>query len=91
MDMALTRAKEDLLSENANMCVDAKLQNYDVIPLINSVWDQRFARGESNANDGANRGCNPLKYILRNLPEIRATMTDEGKAAEKSSSNIIMT
>ena len=45
---------------------------------------------DKNANAGADRGWNPLNYILLTLPEIRATMTEEEVDAEKSSSSIIM-
>ena len=66
------------------MSVDVKL------PLINSAWNQSFVREDKNTNAGADRGWNPLNYILLTLPEIRATMTEEEVDAEKSSSSIIM-
>ena len=56
LNMALARAMEDLLGEKTNMCVNAKLQNYDTIPLINSAWYQSYTREDKNANAGTDRG-----------------------------------
>ena len=86
-NIAITKAKQNLLDEKSQQCVNAQLQTYDIIPLVNAAWKQSFARIEKNKNACADRGWNPLNRCLLLHSEIRATMTDEEQDMELSSTS----
>lgn len=81
-NIALTRAKQELVEYREAKCLPPKLQSTDLIPLINKAWSQSFARISKNKKAILDRGWNPLNKALLTLPEIRATMTDEERKSE---------
>ena len=53
--------------------------------LINNACNAIFARKNKNLQANADRGWNPLNYIILTMPGIRATMTKDEKKLELGS------
>ena len=89
-NIAITKAKQQLLEFRESKCLSAKLQSTYLIPLINKAWANSFARVSKNKYAICDRGWNTLNKILLTIPEIRATMTDEERRKEEISDSIIL-
>ena len=90
LNIAMTKAKQDLLVEKTKMCIHAQLQTYNIIPHVNVSWEQSFAWVDKNKNAIADWGCNPLNRNLLLFPKIRAIMTEEEVYSEASSNNMMV-
>ena len=77
LNIALSKAKKDMLDDKTKMCMQAQLKTYDIIPLVNTAWLKSFYREDKNKNAIADRGWGPLNRSLLLNNEIRATMTEE--------------
>ena len=63
-NIALAKAKQDLLDTRYKKSIKADLHPHDIIPLINKAWEQSFVRVDKNKNAIADRGWNPLNRNL---------------------------
>jgi hypothetical protein len=69
--MALYGAKKDYLSyRDVN---NQKFSVSDIIPLVNTAWDQIVARVDSSRKAIFKRGWNPLIYVLQDNPDLIRT------------------
>ena len=89
-NIAINKAKQELLEFRENKNISGCLQPTDLIPLINKAWDNSFAKVATNKKAIADRGWNPLNYNLLIIPEIRQTMTKEEQDQEMSSQEIFL-
>jgi len=84
-NIAFAKAKQDLLHYKIKkMTEDSSLRSTDLMPLINFVWANSFARVEQNKKAIVDRGWNPLNYNLLTNSELRATMTIAEKLTEST-------
>ena len=51
------------------------LTKTDVIPIVNYSWKKSFDKAESNRKAIAERGWNPLNYIVLDSPELVSSET----------------
>ena len=70
--------------------MQAELQTYDIIPLVNKAWDKSFARAMKNKAEISDRGWNPLNCNILTFPEIRATMTTQEIDEENISTSVTL-
>ena len=89
-NIAITKAKDELLQEKDKKCMRAELQTYDIIPLVNKAWDKSFARTNKNKTAISDRGWNPLNRNILTFPDIRATMTTQEMEEENTSSDVTL-
>ena len=90
-NIAMSRAKQQLVELKETMGLPPSLNDQDLMPIINQAWQQSFAKVATNKKAISDRGWSPLnRAILRN-EDLRATMTRQEAANEaKSSSSIIL-
>ena len=80
----LAEAKAELLSYRVRFMIqDLELQATDIIPLINIVWDNSYARVHTNLKAICNRGWYPYNRNLLLHADFRGTVTEEEKGNER--------
>jgi len=74
-NMAITKAKDDLLSYKESIGLTNGIVPTDLMLIINIAWKKSFARKFKNQKAISDRGWNPLnRHLLLNM-DLRATMT----------------
>ena len=73
--IALTKAKTMLIEAKAKACLQATIQPYEIMVILNIAWKKSFAVTESNRKAIWERGWNPLNRVLLQNPQIVASMT----------------
>lgn len=90
-NIAISRAKQDLVQKKESLGLPPSLVDTDMMPLINMAWQQSFAKISSNKRAIADRGWNPLNRAILTNDDLRATMTTKELEDEAlPSSNIIL-
>ena len=90
-NIAISRAKQDLVQKKESLGLPPSLVDTDMMPLINMAWQQSFAKISSNKRAIADRGWNPLNRAILTNDNLRATMTAKELEEEAlPSSNIIL-
>ena len=89
-NIALGKAKKELVDFRLQKSLPASLQSKDLIPLLNKAWSKSFGRVKQNKKGISDHGWNPLNFNLILLPEIRATMTQKEIQAEKEETPTII-
>ena len=89
-NIAMTKAKQDLLEYREMLSMPGSLESTDMMPLINRAWDKSFARVQKNKQAIADRGWLPYNRNIMTFAEIRETMTAQEIQDEADSSNVII-
>ena len=85
------KAKKEMLEIKDELGMhDDGLLDTNLMPLINTAWQQSFARRVKNLNALADRGWNPLNKNLLHHEDLRATMTTLEKSSHYHLSNEIV-
>ena len=81
-NMAMTKAKDEMLEKKIELGLPDGIVETDMMPLINIAWDKSFARFQKNKKAIVDRGWNPLNRSLLLHPELRVTMTKREQSEE---------
>ncbi len=81
-NIAMTKAKDELLSFKEPIGLSNGLTPTDMMHIINNAWNKIFARVGMNKNAISDQGWNPLNCALLLNEELRATMTTKESTAE---------
>ena len=91
-NIAMYKVKKEMLEMKDELGMhDDGLLDTNLMPLINTAWQQSFARRVKNLNALADRGWNPLNKNLLRHEDLRATMTTLEKSSCYHLSNEIVT
>ena len=74
-NIAMSRAKQQLVEKKETMGLPPSLIDTDLMPIINMAWQQSFARSDKNKQAISDRGWNPLNRAILTNQDLRATMT----------------
>ena len=89
-NIAMTKAKDELLSFKESIGLSNGITPTDMMPIINDAWKKSFARVNMNKNAISDRGWNPLNRALLLNDELRATMTAKESTQQYSSTHNIL-
>ena len=82
-NIALARAKINLVKKKAEHCLPAVINRTDIVVILNEAWKHSFGRVEKNRKAIADRGWNPLNRNILCLKEVIGAMTDEDKEKDE--------
>ena len=73
--IALSTAKKLLIQKKEEIMQKPRIEQCEIIVLLNYAWERSFARTASNKKAIVDRGWFPYNRNLLTLPEICSTMT----------------
>ena len=62
--MVLGEYKKELIKKKEKDTMPLTIEPYGIIPMINYAWSQSFGKSTKNKKAIAERGWNPLNYVL---------------------------
>ena len=81
-NMAMTKAKDEMLEKKIELGLPDGIVETDMMALINIAWDKSFARVQKNKKAIVDRGWNPLNRSLLLHTELRVAMTKREQSEE---------
>ena len=68
LNIAMKKAKKDLLVEKTKISIQAQVQTYDITAFVSDAWKKSFARVNKNKSAIADRGWHHLNRNLLLYP-----------------------
>ena len=87
--MSMTKHKDEIVKRKlTKLWSKPQFKETDIIPAVNSSWNESFARVSSNQDAISKKGWNPWNRNLLLSEQIRMTMNEDDKQWEKNNIEI---